>query len=183
MEAALFKGFKYHLPDLCRLLCVCHLSKRDESKITKLCSNSKQNSSKRNSSKSEIVKDIYGSHSGNYYESGLASDKVDFEVKFASLKQKRESLCPTFHSWFGKRRSAKFITSVIQSARKDTDVKGLYYQNDVESMHFLDKLNQDFKKDLPKHIDETTKIIQKTYYSLTSIKGIWSSHKNYDATV
>ena len=108
MEAALFQSFKYHLPDLGRLLCVRLISKQDESKLTKLHSNSKQNASQRNSSKSEIVKDTYGSLSGNYYESGLseASDKVDFEVKFAS--QKWESLCPTFHSWFGKKRSASF---------------------------------------------------------------------------
>ena len=26
-------------------------------------------------------------------------------------------------------------------------MKGLYFQNDVESMHFLEKLNQDFKKE------------------------------------
>ena len=40
-----------------------------------------------------------------------------------------------------------FVDSVIQSAREGSDVKGLYFQNDVESMHFLEKLNQDFKKE------------------------------------
>ena len=37
------------------------------------------------------------------------------------------------------------MVSVIQSARKRTDVTGLYFQNDVESVNFLEKLSHEFK--------------------------------------
>ena len=36
MEYAIFNGFKRHFPDLGRLLCVRHMSKRDETKLAKL---------------------------------------------------------------------------------------------------------------------------------------------------
>ena len=36
MEFAIYNGFQHHFPDLGRLLCVRHLSKRDESKLVKL---------------------------------------------------------------------------------------------------------------------------------------------------
>ena len=45
-----------------------------------------------------------------------------------------------------KKRKAKFVESVIQSAREGTDTVGLYYQNDIESLHFVEKSNQSFKK-------------------------------------
>ena len=50
-------------------------------------------------------------------------------------------------SVIGSKKNADFVDSVIQSAREGSDVKGLYFQNDVESMHFLEKLNQDIKKE------------------------------------
>lgn len=126
MESAIFNGFRCHFPDLGRLLCVRHISKRDESKLAKLLFNSKQNACERNKSKSEILKDIYGHRSGNWYEYGLAeaTDKTDFEEKLSSLFEKWESLCHDFHGWFLKKRSAEFTTSIIKTAREGTDVIG-----------------------------------------------------------
>ena len=40
-----------------------------------------------------------------------------------------------------------FINSVIDSARKDINVDGLFYQNDVESLHHVEKCIQGFKKE------------------------------------
>ena len=56
-------------------------------------------------------------------------------------------MCPGFYDWFQKKRGSDFVDSVIQSAREGSDVKDLYFQNDVEPMYFLEKLNQDFKKE------------------------------------
>ena len=56
-------------------------------------------------------------------------------------------MCPGFYDLFPKKCRSDFVDSVIQSAREGADVKGLYFQNDVESMYFLEKLNQDFKKE------------------------------------
>ena len=45
-----------------------------------------------------------------------------------------------------EKKSDDFVASIIQSAREGTDVKGLYFQNDAESIHFLEKLSQEFNK-------------------------------------
>ena len=37
-------------------------------------------------------------------------------------------------------------SSVICSAKEGTDVCGPFYQNDVESQHFVEKVQQSFKK-------------------------------------
>ena len=37
------------------------------------------------------------------------------------------------------------MASVIQSEREGTNVKGLYFQKEAESIHFLEKLSQEFK--------------------------------------
>ena len=39
-----------------------------------------------------------------------------------------------------------FCSSIIQSAREGSDIVGLFYQNDVESMHYVEKLKQSFQK-------------------------------------
>ena len=94
------------------------------------------NQAQRNHAKAEIVNDIYGERKGNAYEYGLAEafDNDDLTVKLQSLELKWEGLCPGFYEWFMKKRKAKFVESVIQSAREGTDTVGLYYQNDIESL-------------------------------------------------
>ena len=95
------------------------------------------------------MKDIYENRAGGFYEFGFAeaTDKSDFDIKLFSLKEKWESLCPGLHDWLKRKRIDDSVDSVIQSAREGTDVKGLYFQSDVESMHFLEKLSQQFKKE------------------------------------
>ena len=50
------------------------------------------------------------------------------------------------HDGFKRKRSDGFMTSVIPSAREGTDVEDLLFQSGIESMHFLEKLSQQFKK-------------------------------------
>ena len=50
------------------------------------------------------------------------------------LQEKWNSLCPEFFGWF-KKRSDFFVKSVVQLAREGSDIRRLYYQNDVESLH------------------------------------------------
>ena len=95
MESAIYNGFKHHFPNLGRLLCVRHLSKRDESKLAKLLTKTNPNASQRNKSSSDIVKDIYGYRIGGYYEYGLAevTDESDLDIKLLPLKEKWNGLC------------------------------------------------------------------------------------------
>ena len=78
----------------------------------------------------EIIADIYGINDGYSRELGLASaeDKEDFKVKLFSLKDKWKELAPSFHDW---------IDSVIQSAKDGTSIDGLFYNNAIESLHFI----------------------------------------------
>ena len=57
------------------------------------------------------------------------------------------------------------MASVIQSAREATDVKGLYFQNDLEPMHFLEKFSQEFKK-------ESTEILIKSLLRITERQNL-----------
>ena len=148
MEDAIFQGIKHFFPDIKQLYCVRHLMKRDEMKLDKLFGRMKCSAAEKNKAKSEILKDIYGERKGAVYEYGLAEshDSDDFSAKLNSLQSKWESQCTGFFQWFMEKRKSKFIESVIMSAREGTDVSGLFYQNDIESMHFVEKLNQCFQK-------------------------------------
>ena len=137
-----------------RLLCVKHLSTRDEIKLGKLLVRSDTRKYDQNSVKSEILKDIYGERKGSVYEYGLAEafDADDLSVKLESLLNKWEKLCPGFHNWFVKKRKRLFQDSVIQSARQGSDITGLCYQNDIESLHFVEKSQQSFTKKSPNEV-------------------------------
>ena len=74
------------------------------------------------------------------YELIEATDEADFTPKLASLKSKWESRCAGFFDWFLRKRKQKMISSVLCSAREGTDVCGPFYQSDVESQHFVEKV-------------------------------------------
>ena len=95
-----------------------------------------------------MIKDIYGQRKGSLDEYGLIKDidEADFIAKLPSLKSKWESHCAGFFDWFLRKRKQKMISSVICSVREGTDVCGPFYQNDVESQHFVEKVQQSFKK-------------------------------------
>ena len=70
-----------------------------------------------------------------------------------SLKERWESLFPGFYKWFLKNRKEKLEKSVIASACKGTKVSGFFYQNNIQSVHHIEKFSQCFKKC---SIDEVT---------------------------
>ena len=80
------------------------------------------------------MKDIYGSREGNYYENGIAeaTDAEDFMAKLESLQSRWEVLCPGFFEWFNVKTKSLFLSSVIKLSRENSDINGLYYQNDIE---------------------------------------------------
>ena len=64
-----------------------------------------------------------------------------------SLKEKWNlNLNEKFYEWFQNKRFNKFVESIIVSVREGTDIKGLYYQNDIESVHVVEKIKQCFEK-------------------------------------
>ena len=85
---------------------------------------------------------------GSLYEQGLieTTDEADFTAKQASLKSKWESRCAEFFDWSLRKRKQKMIISVICPAGEGTNTCGLFYPNDVESQHFVEKVQQSFKK-------------------------------------
>ena len=152
MEAAIFNGFKSVLPKLLQLYCAKHLQDRDVATIDRLHKNMKVSNDLKTQYQEEIVADIYGRRRGDTMENGLieADNEDDFTAKLASCQLKWEKLCPGFYDWFLTHRKKDFITSVIKSARVGTNVSGIYYQNDIESKHAVEKRIQHFKgKKLP----------------------------------
>lgn len=148
MDIAILNGIKSAIPKVNLLYCVRHMSQRDEKKLDALLSKVNCSSAERKRAKSDILKDIYGERKGTVSEFGLAEaeDIADFNTKLNSLRERWDSRCPRFYTWFEKNRKQKFEESVIASARVGTNVIGMYYQNDIESIHFIEKINQCFQK-------------------------------------
>ena len=146
MEEAILQGVTSMFPDVQHLYCVRHLMQRDERKINCLLQKLDFRENERLRAKKEILSNIYGEGRGGLYEYGLAesSDAEESSEKLASLERKWERRCPGFFKWFNEKRKKKFIDSVIVSARDGTLLTGLFYQNDVESQHFVEKFNQCF---------------------------------------
>ena len=78
---------------------------------------------------------------GEVFEYGIteALDADDFNVKLESLKSRWDELCPGFYNWFLANRKKEFLDSVIVSTRHGTNINGLYYQKDIESLHVKEK--------------------------------------------
>ena len=74
-------------------------------------------------------------------EYGLADSKDgnDLIKRLESFRESWESLYPGFHKWFVSKRKAIFQNSVIECARKNTNVYGLFYNNSIECQHYLEK--------------------------------------------
>ena len=58
------------------------------------------------------------------------------------VKGQWKQLCPGFYEWFVAKRKTLFQEKVIEEARKDLNVYGLYYNNNIEWMHFKEKPEQ-----------------------------------------
>ena len=95
----------------------------------------------------DLIKEIYGFLDGELCEVGLADaeDKEDFIVKLESLKIKWEEQVPGLYNRFWKKRKGVFMNSVIRSAQNSDD-EGLFYTNAIESMHWIQEKDTDWKK-------------------------------------
>ena len=82
---------------------------------------------------------IYGKQTVNVMEQDIEDvvDKDDFNVKLLSYKLQLEKLCPGFYEWFAT-HCKKIAERNIQSTCVMTNVEGLHYQNNVESLHAND---------------------------------------------
>lgn len=138
LEKALFQGFKSILPKLKSLLCVKHMSDRDKKKLTKINARGQR----------KIIADIYGTNDGVARELGLASaeDEENFKTKLESLRDNWDDLAPSFYDWFSRTRAKQFIESVIDSAREGAGIDDLFYNNAIESLHSLWKVECGNKK-------------------------------------
>ena len=67
-----------------------------------------------------------------------------------SYRLSKESGKVDVRDFLMKNEKKKFIDGVIVSARDGTLLTGLFYQNDVESQHFVEKVNQCFQTRLVK---------------------------------
>ena len=125
-----------------------HFKQRDEIKLDGLMEKVTASAAEKIQAKAKILKDIYAERKGTTYDFGLAeaANDEDFLGKLNSLDRRWESLCPGLFQWFCDNRVDQFLDSVICSAREGTEVAGLYYQNDIESMHFVKKKKQPFRK-------------------------------------
>lgn len=93
------------------------------------------------------MKDIYGSREEiiKSMELQRRPTQKTSTAKLESLQSRWEVLCPEFFAWFNVKRKSLFLESVIQSSRENSDINGLYYQNDFESKPEAEKRNQHFK--------------------------------------
>ena len=96
------------------------------------------------------------------YGTAEAFDADDFNVNFESLKYRWDGLRPGFYDCFLTNRKTEFLDSAIVSTRHGTNINGLYYQNDIESLHAKDKRAQNFmKKDVTAAIANLQSLIKR----------------------
>ena len=135
-DVAIYNGFSMDNPELKLLLCVYHLEKSDRHKLSQL--------HPKKGAANKILVDIYGYQYGSVKELGLADSTTieDFDSNLANLKEPWEQLCSGFYEWFVVKRKTLFQERVIEEARKGSNVHGLYFNNNIESMHFKEKTEQ-----------------------------------------
>ena len=95
------------------------------------------------------MKDIYGSREEiiRSMELQRRPTQKTSTTKLESLQSRWEVLCPEIFAWFNVKRKSPFLESVTQSSRENSDINGLYYQNDFESKPAVEKRNQYFKQE------------------------------------
>ena len=131
LDSATSNGLIDLLPYASHLWCTQHLQTADAEKLKKMGANRK--------SIYRIMADIYGTQINTMMSQGLADaeDLQDLNVKLETLKEIWEDLVPGFHSWFKKRRLAKFESCLILSARDELGITGRFYSNGLELKHRL----------------------------------------------
>ena len=109
----------------------------------------------------KILADIYGCQYGLVKELGLADSSTikDFNSNLYHVKEQWMQLCPGFYEWFVAKQKSLFQKKIIEKLRKESNVYGLYHNNNIESMHFKEKTKQRHKLGLSVDIINTFKSI------------------------
>ena len=128
---AIYNGFAMDNTKLKLLLYVYHLEKSDRHKLSKL----------KNGAVNNILADICGYQYGCQYLADSATAD-DVESRLASLREQWDSLCPEFHGWVTAKHKDLFKEKKIKEASQGSNVSGLYYNNNIESMNFKEKTEQ-----------------------------------------
>ena len=92
-------------------------------------------------------------------EYGLADSKNanDLTTRLESLRESWQNLCPGFYKWFVNMRKVIFQNNIIECARRNTNVHGLFYNNSIECQHYLGKKEQSFRKGTLEDVIKTFK--------------------------
>ena len=161
MEAAIFNGFQRVICKLLQLYCARHSTERDEKAIDSCHQKSSIADKNKASNKKEIIWDIYRKHISDILEKSIAdaTDSDDFHAKLLSLEPRWEKICPGFYNWFLTHCKKVFLQSVIQFVRDATNKVGLFYQNEIESIHAIEKRIQCFKMGIVLEAVNTIKIL------------------------
>ena len=143
LEKGILNDLLSQIKDLKLLLCVSHLQQNNKRKLTEI--NPKGGSQAINT----ILADSYGLHYSTMMEYELADSKdaSDSATRLELHRESRKNLCTTFHKWFKSKRKPIFQNSVIERARKNTNVHGLFYNNSIECQHYLEKKEQYCRKE------------------------------------
>ena len=142
LEKGILNDLLSQIKDLKLLLCVSHLQQNDKRKLTEI--NPKGGSQAINT----ISADSYGLHYSTMMEYELADSKdaSDSATRLELHRESRKNLCTAFHKSFKSKRKPIFQNSVIERARKNTNVHGLFYNNSIECQHYLEKKEQYCRK-------------------------------------
>ena len=96
--------------------------------------------------KKEIILVIYGQKEAPYANMVQLNHQTrqNFVVNSTHCSKNGEADVKGFSTGFVEIAKQKFINSVICSGRDASNVYGLFYQNDIESQHFVEKVQQNF---------------------------------------
>ena len=119
LEKAISNGFLSQIKNLRLLLCVFHLQQNDKRKLSKGGGRAINTN----------LADIYGRQYSTMMEYKLTDSKDDNDLatRLESLRVCWENLCLGLHKWFVSKRKAIFQKSVIECARKNTNIHGVFY--------------------------------------------------------
>ena len=62
-----------------------------------------------------------------------------FDSNLDNVTEQLQLLCPGFYEWFIAKQKTLFQEKVIEEARIESNLYGLYYNNKIESLYFKEK--------------------------------------------
>ena len=94
------------------------------------------------------------------YKLADSKEANELATRLESRRVCWENLWPGFHKWFVSNRKVIFQKSVIECARKNTNVHGVFYYNGIEYQHYLEKKEQHFRKGIVEDVMKRFKSLE-----------------------